>query len=108
MSDTRKVVINACFGGFSLSEAANERLVAAGVAKWYDWELHVASWGRPCDSRDIARDNAELIRVVEEMGTDADGECARLEIVEIPADVTWEIDEYDGFEHVAETHRTWR
>jgi hypothetical protein len=30
-----------------------------------------------------------------------------LKIVEVPADVEWVIDVYDGNEHVAEAHRTW-
>jgi hypothetical protein len=28
-------------------------------------------------------------------------------IVEVPADVDWYIEEYDGLEWVAEKHRTW-
>jgi hypothetical protein len=28
--------------------------------------------------------------------------------VDIPDDVKWEIEEYDGNEWVAEVHRTWR
>jgi len=36
-----------------------------------------------------------------------DGPLARLEIVEIPEDVVWEIAECDGLEHVAEAHQTW-
>jgi len=31
-----------------------------------------------------------------------------LAIVEIPDDVEYTIEEYDGNEHVAEAHRTWR
>jgi len=30
-----------------------------------------------------------------------------LKIVEIPAAVKWQIDEYDGWEWVAEVHRRW-
>lgn len=48
-----------------------------------------------------------LVRVVRELGTDANGDCAKLKIVDIPADVRWTIQEYDGKEHVAEQHRTW-
>ena len=48
-----------------------------------------------------------LIRVVEELGREASGPYAELKIVEVPDDVDWNIDEYDGIEHVAETHRTW-
>lgn len=56
---------------------------------------------------DIPRDDPDLIAVVEAMGKSADGECAKLKIVEIPDGVEFGIDEYDGIEHVAEKHRTW-
>jgi hypothetical protein len=53
------------------------------------------------------RSHPLLIRVVEELGTEANGDCAKLKIVEIPDDVEWSIEEYDGNEWVAETHRRW-
>lgn len=58
--------------------------------------------------REIPRDDIHLVQVVEELGPEADGRYAALKIVEIPDNVKWEIDEYDGLEWVAETHRTWR
>lgn len=58
-------------------------------------------------SRDIARDDPALVQTIRELGTKADGRHATLKIVEIPADVDWVIDEYDGLEWVAEKHRTW-
>lgn len=57
--------------------------------------------------RDLPRDDLDLIAVIEELGESANGQCASLRIVEIPDGVDWEIDEYDGYEHVAEKHRTW-
>lgn len=57
---------------------------------------------------EIPRDDPDLIAVVTEMGHAADGECAKLEVVEIPDGVEFEISEYDGNEHIAEVHRTWR
>jgi len=57
--------------------------------------------------REIARDDALLIQVVEELGSDANSRYSELKIVEIPDDVAWQIDEYDGAEWVAEQHRTW-
>jgi hypothetical protein len=48
-----------------------------------------------------------LIQVVEEMGGMANGSFASLKIVEIPNDVNWYIEDYDGHEWVAERHRTW-
>jgi hypothetical protein len=57
--------------------------------------------------REIERDDPILVQVVEELGKKADGDCANLNVVEIPNDIEWEIHEYDGMEHVAEKHRTW-
>jgi hypothetical protein len=57
---------------------------------------------------DMQRDDPALIKVVEEMGDSANGRCAELKIVEIPDGTDWEISEYDGLEHVAEKHETWR
>lgn len=117
-----KVVINGCFGGFSLSRAAYLRLREMknphALAEpdfgeyWSDgsgprersvFDKRGGSW-----LRDIPRDDVQLVAVVEEMKDEANGMCAQLEIVEIPDDVKWEIDEYDGSEHIAEVHRTWR
>ena len=58
--------------------------------------------------RRIPRDDLALVQTVEELGAEASGQCASLKVVEIPEDVAWEIKEYDGLEHVAEVHRTWR
>lgn len=55
----------------------------------------------------IDRNNPLLIQVVEELGEKSFGTHALLSIVEIPDGVEWEIDEYDGREHIAEKHRTW-
>lgn len=57
--------------------------------------------------REIARDDPILIHVVEELGEAANNRYSELKIVEIPDDVEWQIDEYDGTEWVAEKHRTW-
>jgi hypothetical protein len=35
------------------------------------------------------------------------GDFAELKVVEIPDDVQWQIEEYDGKEWIAEKHRTW-
>jgi hypothetical protein len=58
--------------------------------------------------RDILRNDPALVQVVEELGSSkASSEHAELKIVEIPDDISWEIDEYDGMEKIAEHHRTW-
>jgi hypothetical protein len=58
-------------------------------------------------SSEISRDDEALVYVVEEMGESANGEHADLKVVEIPDGVQWQIEEYDGMEHIAEVHRTW-
>ena len=89
-----KIIINTCYGGFGLSEKAlalfNER---AGTVTIYE--------------HDIARNNPILVEIVEQLGEAADGGYAELKVVEIPDDVQWQIDEYDGNEWVAEKHRIW-
>lgn len=60
------------------------------------------------NSRDIDRQDPLLVKVVEEMGEKANGGCADLRIVEIPDGVKFVVEEYDGNEHIAEEHRTWR
>lgn len=66
------------------------------------WEKHYAN-GTP-----EPRDCAFLIETVEELGSKkASGACGKLEIVEIPDGINWEISEYDGNECVEEVHRRW-
>lgn len=59
------------------------------------------------NARDIERDDPLLIQVVEELGEKASDRLSKLKVVSIPADVQWEIAEYDGYEHISEVHRTW-
>ena len=58
-------------------------------------------------SYNIDRYDPDLVEVVERMGKAANGPHAELGVVEVPDDVDWEIDDYDGSEWVAERHRTW-
>ncbi len=92
--NTRKIVVNAIHGGFGLSWRATER--------YEELSGNVVPY-----AYDIKRDDPHLVQVIEEMGARANGEFSSLVIVEIPADVDWEIDEYDGLEWVAEAHRRW-
>lgn len=99
LKGVRKLVINRCFGGFSLSDQA-----------WAEW-CRRKGWNSDDENlhdRMIERDCPILVEIVEEMGERANGDFADLKIVEIPADVFWELGEYDGQEWIAEQHRTWR
>lgn len=109
-----KLVINTAYGGFSLSLKAALRLRDEGyplaIQEFTDrrnWDKDLYTLARNSWLSDIPRDDPSLIRLVEEMGDEANGVCARLGIVEIPDDVAWEIESYDGHEQVAEQHRTW-
>lgn len=78
-----KIVVNRCYGSFSLSEKARDLL---GLKSVYD---------------NVDRTDPRLIEVVETLGDEASGRAARLRIVNIPNDSTdWELDEYDGAESV--------
>jgi hypothetical protein len=75
-----------------LGEITNNELI--NKADWlHDWM--------------IERDDLMLVKVVEFLGDKANGRHAKLKIVEIPDDVEFKIEEYDGQECVAEAHRTW-
>lgn len=49
-----------------------------------------------------------LIQVIEELGEEvSSGKFAKLKIMEIPDDIEYHIDEYDGIESIHENHRSW-
>lgn len=112
------IVINKQHGGFGLSPDAqiaylersqipyrlvdrddrhsNQRygpMIMVNGKHWYD--------------KDIARDDPVLVALVRELGKVANGEHARLKVVRIPANVDWQIQDYDGREWISEQHRTW-
>lgn len=93
-----KVVINRCFGGFTLSVKAQELAISRGFNP-EDFSSYEKEY----------RTNPIVVAIVEELGEEANGGCSELEVVDIPFDSTegWEIDEYDGLETIHETHRSW-
>jgi hypothetical protein len=60
------------------------------------------------EDRPKDRSDPLLLQVVKELGAAANGHCAELAIISIPDGVEYTIEDYDGLEHVAEAHRTWR
>lgn len=150
----KKIVINSCYGGFSLSPAGTRRYAELKglpcyfftnptfkdyvpateeeigdsmfwsaftvpnpqilpTEEWYRLSIEEKkAYNKQFDStclysREFPRDDPHLIQVVEELGDKANGRCADLKIVEIPDNVEWEIEEYDGNEWIAEKHQTW-
>lgn len=57
--------------------------------------------------RKIERTNPLLVKCVEINGDRSFGSCAKLEVVEIPDGVEFEIMDYDGMETIHEIHRSW-
>jgi hypothetical protein len=53
------------------------------------------------------RSEADLIAVVEELGQLANNNYSSLKVIDIPDNIEWQVEEYDGREHIAEKHRTW-
>lgn len=53
------------------------------------------------------RTDSVLIEVVEELGKEASGEFADLQIVEIPDDLKYEVIDHDGIERLCEVGKTW-
>jgi hypothetical protein len=88
-----KVVINRCFGGFELSKQAYKFL---GLT----WD----GYGFEFDDK---RTDPNLIECVKTLGDKASGYNAELKVVEIPDDIEWEINDYDGMEIIEEVHRSW-
>lgn len=82
-SCTTKLVLNVDYGGFSLSKKALEALSLDD------------SW----IGRNMKRHDPRLVKVVEELGEEAWGDYACLEVVTIPG-TCYRIDEYDGWESV--------
>ena len=91
------VVINKCFGGFGLSDKAiNLYLEKKGGEPSPDFSAYF-----------IDRTDPVLVDVVKTLGLEADTKYSSLAVVEIPDGIDYEIVDYDGVEHIAETHRTW-
>jgi len=102
-----KVVINRCFGGFGLSKEAQELYAQKKNLDPGKWTKSYEGYSY-LDIYDITRDDPILVEIVETLGSKANGFASDLAVVEIPDNIEWHIHEYDGREHVAENHRTWR
>jgi hypothetical protein len=88
--NTTKVVINRCFGGFSLSVKAQEMLIDIG---WSEEDIFDLNW------RHENRSKADLVAVVEALGVEASGSYAELKVVEFPAQ-EYIVQDNDGVECV--------
>ena len=87
-----KIVYNACYGGFGLSDKA--------VARY--WELKGLPVHDAFTISDIEEDRADpiLVQVVEELGEEANSWSSKLVIRELPAGTLYRIEKFDGMESV--------
>lgn len=110
-----KIAINKCYGGFGLSDEAFEALlIRKGIKYDQDEDSFYHAGSEHTDENIIDpwefiynRSDPDLIAVIEESLQNVSGRHSDIKIVEIPDDVKWHIEYYDGLEHVAENHRTW-
>lgn len=129
------IVYNACYGGFSVSDAAVRRYAELkGITLYpekgpyglmtywtkprgsiigilHEDDFHAASLDaraasnrlyaeHTIDIRCFDRTDPILVKVVEELGAEANGRCADLAIQYVPKGTLYRIDEYDGRESV--------
>ena len=117
-----KILINKCYGGFGLSQKAIKWLIdnkgwkvksenydddsikitkySKDNIKFFGGEYSILSY---C----LDRTDKDVIECVETLGSDANGRFSDLKIIEIPDDIEYEIDEYDGIESISEKHMSW-
>ena len=116
----RKIVINKCYGGFSLTARGTKKYLKERGVEFrskpsrfglepddQDFEIKKNGTWEGFWYNDISRDDSVLVALVEKFGNDISTSCSSLEVVKIPNKTKWQIDEYDGIEWVAEKHRTW-
>ncbi len=96
---SKKIAINICYGGFSLSPTAQKMYMdrTKNSPKPGNFNIYAS----------ISRDDPDLIAVIESLGSQASGKFSKIRIITIPDDVSWEVNDYDGHEWIAEKHRIW-
>lgn len=123
----RKIILNKCYGGFELSKKAYELYAKKKGLELYTYTMTIENNKckyKYSDGSDFfmiyftkdfgnnveiskedyekyvlsLREDKTLIEVVEELGEEASGTFGELEIVEIPDNAFFIIDNYDGIE----------
>lgn len=88
-----KIAINSCYGSFCFT---------IGACKWFKEHYGI---DRP---EDLPRDDPRLIDGIEQLGDKCSVPyLSKIKIVEVPDDIDWYIQDYDGIESVHEVHRSW-
>ena len=115
-----KIVINKCYGSFSISLDAAKFMAKKGnkqaIAEIAEYEKKLLNdkqaqfygYGYSKKYNDsYLRVDKDLIMAIEELREKASRSCSKLAVIEIPDNIEWEISEYDGMEQIEEKHRSW-
>ena len=107
-----QIVVNDCYGGFSLSFLATTVMARSGHPEAIE-ELAATADATPGDwhpfAGEIVRHDPRLVAAVQQLGDAASGSSAALRVVTIDGD-RYKIEEYDGSETVVEpkdVNRDW-
>lgn len=119
-----KIAVNRNYGGFDLSDEAFEVFLnLKGIQfdkvedekpmfAWKDESRKQYDFYEKGAKRKLVygrflkyRTDPDLITAIEQLGDKANGLFADIEILEIPEDTKWRIDEHDGLEWVSEGRR---
>lgn len=114
------VAVNKEHGGFSISQEVVDILKENNIKmdlsgqedssffpiSEYGYFVHNKTFFIESDNYHECRTFFPLIEAIRK-AKNPNGKLSHIEIVEIPDDIKWYIDDYDGFEIVREEHRTW-
>jgi hypothetical protein len=97
-----KIVYNATFGGFNLSDEGAYRYAELKNISLYKDGIfgQFFSGGNFFTLIDVARTDPILIQVIEELGEKANTPLSKLKIIDLPSGTKYIINEYDGLETV--------
>ena len=87
-----KIVINACYGGFNVSES---------FLKEYNIPYEKTTFGSVYATESVERTDPRLVEYIETHGSEmASGHFSKLVVREIPKGTKYRITEYDGYEGI--------
>ena len=110
-----EIVVNKCFGIFSVSRKAVEFMAERGneqakaeilSSKDNSYTDSYYGYSEKFNS-EYSRTDPDLILAVKTLKNKANGRCSKLKVVKIPDGIEWEINNYDGMETIHEQHRSW-
>lgn len=112
----QKILINTDVGGFSLSLEAKELYLKEKGFSYTVKKNEFSAFSQdviyPLELNNgfhrLLRDDPVLVRVFEQIGSERFSDLFSLiKMIEIPDSVKWIVCEKDGYEWIAERHRTW-